>query len=307
MRAARAGRPRRPRTGTERPRRRTERPRRRTEQPRRRRGWPRPGMGGPKRAQPGRIPPTPGRKPIPSSESGPDGPPQRRSLMSTPVPRAGRSAAEAARTPTDGGFAAGSPGHGALPPERPGPGALRPPGPDPGAFPPPGPDPGAFPPQRPGSAALPPQRPGSSALPPRELPDPGEFPTAGGIPPGPTAEATEVDGSDGASVVRSSTVMALGTLASRGTGFLRTLVLAYALGVGSVSIAYNNANTLPNTVYDLMLGGILTSIMVPLLVNAAKRDADGGAAYDQRTFTLTTLALFVLTVVATLAASLLVS
>jgi putative peptidoglycan lipid II flippase len=101
--------------------------------------------------------------------------------------------------------------------------------------------------------------------------------------------------------------MAVGTLASRGTGFLRTLVLAYALGVGSVSIAYNNANTLPNTVYDLMLGGILTSIMVPLLVNAAKRDADGGEAYDQRTFTLTTLALFVVTVIATLAASLLVS
>jgi putative peptidoglycan lipid II flippase len=117
----------------------------------------------------------------------------------------------------------------------------------------------------------------------------------------------EADGSDGASVVRSSTVMAVGTLASRGTGFLRTLVLAYALGVGSVSIAYNNANTLPNTVYDLMLGGILTSIMVPLLVNAAKRDADGGEGYDQRTFTLTTLALFVLTVIATLAASLLVS
>src|SRR5262249_3455165 len=61
------------------------------------------------------------------------------------------------------------------------------------------------------------------------------------------------------SVVRSSGVMALGTLASRGSGFLRTLVLAYALGVSAgVSAAYNNANTLPNAVYDLMLGGILT-------------------------------------------------
>jgi putative peptidoglycan lipid II flippase len=187
--------------------------------------------------------------------------------MSTPAHRAGRSAAEAARTQADGGYAAGSPGPGALPPDR--------------------------------------DRPGP--FPPAELPDPGEFPTAGGIPPGPPPEAREADGSDGASVVRSSTVMAVGTLASRGTGFLRTLVLAYALGVGSVSIAYNNANTLPNTVYDLMLGGILTSIMVPLLVNAAKRDADGGEAYDQRTFTLTTLALFVLTVAATLAAGLLVS
>jgi putative peptidoglycan lipid II flippase len=59
-------------------------------------------------------------------------------------------------------------------------------------------------------------------------------------------------------------------------------------------------------VYDLMLGGILTSVVVPLLVNAAKRDADGGEAYDQRMFTLTTIALAVLTLAATLAAGLLV-
>jgi len=107
-------------------------------------------------------------------------------------------------------------------------------------------------------------------------------------------------------VVRSSGVMALGTLASRGTGFLRTLVLVYVLGTAVVSQAYNNANTLPNAVYDLMLGGILTSVVVPLLVNAAKRDADGGEAYDQRMFTLTTVALAVLTLAATLAAGLLV-
>jgi putative peptidoglycan lipid II flippase len=100
--------------------------------------------------------------------------------------------------------------------------------------------------------------------------------------------------------------MALGTLASRGTGFLRTLVLAYVLGVASISNAYINANTLPNAVYDLMLGGILTSVVVPLLVNAAKRDADGGEAYDQRMFTLATVALAALTLVATLAAGLLV-
>jgi putative peptidoglycan lipid II flippase len=109
------------------------------------------------------------------------------------------------------------------------------------------------------------------------------------------------------SVVRSSGVMALGTLASRGTGFLRTLVLVYVLGsTAQVSLAYNNANTLPNAVYDLMLGGILTSVVVPLLVSAAKRDADGGEAYDQRMFTLATMALAVLTLIATLAAGLLV-
>jgi putative peptidoglycan lipid II flippase len=55
-----------------------------------------------------------------------------------------------------------------------------------------------------------------------------------------------------------------------------------------------------------MLGGILTSVVVPLLVNAARRDADGGEAYDQRMFTLGTLALAGVTLVATLAAGLLV-
>ena len=102
--------------------------------------------------------------------------------------------------------------------------------------------------------------------------------------------------------------MAVGTLASRGTGFLRTVMLVYALGVtvSSVGNAYNNANTLPNAVYDLMLGGILASVVVPLLVTAAKRDTDRGEAYTQRMFTLVTVALLGLTVVATLAASLLV-
>ncbi len=114
-------------------------------------------------------------------------------------------------------------------------------------------------------------------------------------------------GPEGGSLLRSSSVMAVGTLASRGTGFLRTLMLVFALGVTGVANAYNNANTLPNAVYDLMLGGILTSVVVPLLVSAAKRDSDGGEAYDQRMFTLATSALFGLTVVATLAAGLLVN
>ena len=105
------------------------------------------------------------------------------------------------------------------------------------------------------------------------------------------------------SLVRSSGVMALGTLASRITGFLRTAVQAYALGGLLLADAYNIANTLPNTVYNLMLGGILTSVIVPLLVNAAKRNHDGGEAYDQRMFTLITLALLAITVIATLAAA----
>src|SRR6202046_910243 len=107
----------------------------------------------------------------------------------------------------------------------------------------------------------------------------------------------------GASIMRSSGVMAVGTLASRGTGMLRTLVQAYALGAVSLADAYNVANTLPNAVYNLMLGGILTSVIVPLLVSAACRDADRGEGYDQRMFTMLTLALLAITITGTLVAA----
>ena len=104
------------------------------------------------------------------------------------------------------------------------------------------------------------------------------------------------------SLIRSSAGMAVGTLVSRGTGFLRTLVLVYTVGIGALGNAYNNANTLPNTVYYLMLGGIFTSVVVPLLVRAARRDPDRGEAYAQRVFTLGALALLGVTVLGTLLA-----
>ena len=104
------------------------------------------------------------------------------------------------------------------------------------------------------------------------------------------------------SLVRSGAGMAVGTLASRGTGFLRTLVLVYATGVVGLGNAYTNANTLPNAIYYLMLGGIFTSVVVPLLVRAARRDPDHGEAYAQRMFTLGAVALLVVTVLATLLA-----
>jgi putative peptidoglycan lipid II flippase len=129
-------------------------------------------------------------------------------------------------------------------------------------------------------------------------------PPAGGPrgPGGPAAGTTQRS-----SLVRSGAGMAIGTLVSRGTGFLRTLVLVYAIGTTFLGNAYNNANTLPNTVYYLMLGGIFTSVVVPLLVRSARRDPDRGEAYAQRMFTLGALALLVVTVVATALAAPLVT
>lgn len=66
--------------------------------------------------------------------------------------------------------------------------------------------------------------------------------------------------------------MAAGTAASRATGLVRTVALASALGVGTVSDAYNVANTAPNMLFTLVAGGVLTSALVPML--ARHDDAD---------------------------------
>jgi putative peptidoglycan lipid II flippase len=120
---------------------------------------------------------------------------------------------------------------------------------------------------------------------------------------GPVPVVRDDDRVAGASVVSASGVMAVGTLVSRVSGMLRTLVQAWALGAVALANAYNNANTLPNVVYNLVLGGILTSVIVPLIVSAKKRESDGGEAYDQRMFTLITAALLGITVLATILAS----
>jgi putative peptidoglycan lipid II flippase len=70
------------------------------------------------------------------------------------------------------------------------------------------------------------------------------------------------------SLVRSTALMATGTLLSRITGLLRVTVLVATLGVGESRLAdvYNVANTTPNILYELVLGGILSSIFVPVFV-----------------------------------------
>jgi putative peptidoglycan lipid II flippase len=95
----------------------------------------------------------------------------------------------------------------------------------------------------------------------------------------------------GASLQRSSGVMALGTIASRATGFLRLAAIAAALGLSRVADPYNVANTLPNIVYELLLGGILTSVVVRPLVQAAREDDDDGERFAQALLTFVVLAL----------------
>src|SRR5207245_9679706 len=65
---------------------------------------------------------------------------------------------------------------------------------------------------------------------------------------------------------RATAGMAVGTLLSRVTGFGRLVALAYALGFTRLTDSYNLANTTPNIIYDLVLGGIMASFIVPVFV-----------------------------------------
>jgi putative peptidoglycan lipid II flippase len=102
-----------------------------------------------------------------------------------------------------------------------------------------------------------------------------------------------------------SAVMAVGSLVSRGTGFLRTAVITAAVGGAAIGNAYTTAQIFPGMVYELLLGGILSSVLVPMLVRSRKSDADRGEAFTQRLLTLTVVVLGITTVLATVAAPLL--
>lgn len=66
--------------------------------------------------------------------------------------------------------------------------------------------------------------------------------------------------------------MALGTLFSRLSGFVRVAAIANALGLSAVAGVYSYSNETPNIVYELLLGGILTATLVPLFVRAFEND-----------------------------------
>jgi putative peptidoglycan lipid II flippase len=119
--------------------------------------------------------------------------------------------------------------------------------------------------------------------------------------------ATPAKGPDGAAGLRrASGVMALGTMASRATGFLRTVAIAAAIGTGALGDAYNVANTTPNILYDLLLGGVLTSVIVPVLVRASKEDADGGEAFASSLLTLVAVGLGTMAAISVAAAPLII-
>ena len=60
--------------------------------------------------------------------------------------------------------------------------------------------------------------------------------------------------------------MAVGTTLSRLTGVGRVVALTAALSGGGFADAYNLANTTPNIITDIVIGGVLAATFVPVFV-----------------------------------------
>jgi len=98
-------------------------------------------------------------------------------------------------------------------------------------------------------------------------------------------------------IYRATGLMTAGTALSRATGLLRVAAMTYALGVSATRLAdtYNLANTTPNIVYELFLGGIFTAVFVPVLVEIQTAERGDRSA-------LVTVSLLVLAAVSVLTA-----
>ena len=101
---------------------------------------------------------------------------------------------------------------------------------------------------------------------------------------------------------RASLFLASGTVVSRLLGFVKLIVLAGMIGAyGDSADAFQLANQLPNTVYVIVAGGILTAVLVPQIVRASLH-ADGGTAFINKLLTLALLILGGTTIAAVLLA-----
>ncbi|MFG2955566.1 murein biosynthesis integral membrane protein MurJ [Streptomyces sp. NPDC048291] len=167
------------------------------------------------------------------------------------------------------------------------------------------------PPAVPGPAVAPG---GPGQVPPYQAPTPPAAPTAavdqtlnlGAVPAAAPASAPvsapAKKGGKAAGLLKSSAVMAAGTMVSRLTGFVRSALIVSALGVGLLGDTFQVAYQLPTMIYILTVGGGLNSVFVPQLVRAMKEDEDGGEAFANRLLTLVMVALGLLTA-ATIAAA----
>lgn len=95
--------------------------------------------------------------------------------------------------------------------------------------------------------------------------------------------------------------MSISTATSRITGFMRTWAMAVALGVTALSASYSVANNIPNMIFELAAGGVLSSVFIPLFIERMQRDGEDEAwKFASYVFNITVLVLGVVAVIGTI-------
>jgi len=109
------------------------------------------------------------------------------------------------------------------------------------------------------------------------------------------------------SLGRASMFLASGTVVSRILGFISAIILARTLGVvGAGADTFALANQLPNNIYAIIAGGVLSAVLVPHIVKAGL-DKDGGQSYVNKIVTLGFVIFLAVAILATLLAPALVA
>ncbi len=103
-------------------------------------------------------------------------------------------------------------------------------------------------------------------------------------------------------LVSAGVLMASGTALSRVMGFFRLMLLVYLFGNGTRQAEmFTIATTVPNSMYILLAGGVLNTVLVPQIVRAIRSDKDRGEAYTNRIMTAGLIGLGLITLLLTLA------
>jgi putative peptidoglycan lipid II flippase len=134
---------------------------------------------------------------------------------------------------------------------------------------------------------------------------PGPGGREGAVPPGINRDSDEPSTEERRHtrrLVSASALMAAGTATSRVLGFFRLMLLVYLFGNGTRQAEmFTIATTVPNSMYILLAGGVLNTVLVPQIVRAIRGDADRGEAYTNRIMTAGLIALGLITLLLTFA------
>jgi len=124
-----------------------------------------------------------------------------------------------------------------------------------------------------------------------------------------TAPVTERGGARQLSggIGRAAVMIGVITVLARLVGFGRQVVFAHTVGTTCLGTAYTTANMVPNIIYDIVLGGALASVVVPVLAGPAGRAGDAARQISSSLLTWTVVLLVPVSAVVAVAAHPIVS